>query len=276
LLITQGRSEWRYLECIGTRFDRAHFDVDSFSGGPCTEVGVFDASRWGSVPDAPVSAVFGNAAAPAEPSVEVTTRWTRHAPGSFTVNLPAELPARFGAAFNDGRFGSGADQVEHYPDAVTEPQDDPHDLAKLLAASPLVEGKHVSIVPLGWSPVALPFRHPQRLTIGAPGLPAALYLSEQDVPGFVEVKARESGPKGTAVVVTAPRSGPAQFDVTVSFEAGRFEVAREIVAGRPLSASAEDLLRAGPIGVLEAKAAGIRAAVTRERTVSATRGDNNP
>jgi hypothetical protein len=276
LRIPQGRSDWRYLECIGTRFDRAHFDVDSFSGGPCTEVGVFDASRWGTVAEASVSAVFGDAAAPAEASVDVSTRWTRHAPGSFAVNLPAELPARFGARFNDGRFGSGEDQVERYPDAVSEPENDPHDLAHLLDGSHLVAAKHVDTVPLGWSPVRLPFRRPQRLTIGVPGSPAALYLQEEEVPGFIEVQAREDGPQGTAIVVTAPRSGPAQFDVTVSFEAGRFEVARQIVAGRPLSASADDLLRAGPIGVLEAKAAGLRATVMRERTVSATRKDDNP
>ena len=276
LRIVRGRSEWRYLECTGTRFDFAHFDVDSFSGGRCTEVGVFDASRWGTVAGAPVSAVFGDAAAPTEPSVEVTTRWKRHAPGSFAVNLPSELPARFGARFNDGRFGSGEDQVEHYPAAVTEPEGDPDDLARRVhEGSHLLDADHVDTVPLGWSPVTLPFRKPQRLTIGVPGEPARLFLREEDVPGFVELRARETGPQGTAIVVTAPRSGPAQFDVTVSFEAGRFESARETVAGRPLSASADDLLRPGPIGVLEAKAAGIRAAVQRERTVLAPHHDHN-
>jgi hypothetical protein len=131
-------------------------------------------------------------------------------------------------------------------------------------------------VPLGWSAVTLPFRRPQRLTIGSPGARAALYVREEDVPGFVELQAREDGAQGASIVVTAPRSGPASFDVTVSFEAGRYESAREAVRGRPLSASADDLLRPGPIGVLEAKAAGIHAAVWRERTVSATSDEDNP
>jgi hypothetical protein len=69
LRIVRGRSEWRYLECVGTRYDQAHFDADAFSGGPCTEIGVFDASSWGTVPDAPIKAVFGDAAALPEDSV---------------------------------------------------------------------------------------------------------------------------------------------------------------------------------------------------------------
>jgi hypothetical protein len=274
LLIVRGRSEWRYLECVGTRYDQAHFDADAFSGGPCTEIGVFDASSWGTVPDAPIKAVFGDAAALPEDSVEVSVRWTKHAPGSFAVNLPAELPPRFGARFGDGRFGSG-DQVEQYAGAVTEPTGDKKDLAVLVQSSKLIDGRHVDTVPLGWSAVTLPFRRPQRLTIGAPGARAALYVREEDVPGFIELEAREDGPQGTSIVVTAPRSGPAEFDVTVSFEAGRFESARDVVRGRPLSASADDLLRPGPIGVLEAKAAGIHAAVRRERTVFATSDDDN-
>jgi hypothetical protein len=268
---------WQYLECLGTRYDVAHFDADAFSGGPCTEIGVFDASSWGTVADAPIKAVFGDAAAPAEDSVEVSVRWTKHAPGRFAVNLPAELPPRFGARFGDGRFGTGADQMEEYLGAVTEPKGDPHDLAKLVHERPslLVDGSHVDTVPLGWSAVTLPFRRPQRLTIGAPGARAALYVREEDVPGFIELEAREEGPQGASIVVTAPRSGPATFDVTVSFEAGRFENAREVVRGRPLSASADDLLRPGPIGVLEAKAAGVHAAIRREGTVFATSDDDN-
>jgi hypothetical protein len=265
LRLPRGRSDWRYLECVGTRFDRAHFDRDHWSGGPCAEVGVFDASRWRD-DDRPVNPVFGDRDAAAQPSVEVTVRWTRHAPGAFAVNLPVDLPPRFGARFNDGRFGSGEDQVETYAGAVTEPAADPRYLVTLLAGSSLVQAAHVDVLPLGFAPVTLPFRRPQRLTLGAPGVQAAMYLQEADVPGFVEVKAKGAGPQGNQILITAPRAGPASFDVTVRFEAGRFESARAAVAGRPLSASADDLVRPGPIGVLEAKAAGIRAAVWRERT----------
>jgi hypothetical protein len=275
LRVARGRSEWRYLECVGTRWNAAHFDVDAFAGGPCAEIGVFDASRWGTVADAPVAAVFGDADAPPVESVEATVRWTRHAPGRFAVNLPAELPARFGARFGDGRFGSG-DEFERYRDAVTEPEGDSKDLAELVEHSRLVEGGHVDTVPLGWSAVTLPFRRPRRLTIGAPGARAALYLREEEVPGYVRLQAKEDGAHGASIEVTAPRSGPASFDVTISFAAGRFENAREAVRGRPLSASAAELLEPGPVGVLEAKAAGIDAAVWRERTVRESAEEHDP
>jgi hypothetical protein len=276
LRIVRGRSAWAYLECLGTRFDLAHFDADGFSGGPCAEVGVFDAGSWGTAAGAPVSAIFGDAAATAEPSVEVTVRWTRHAPGRFAVNLPADLPARFGARFNEGRFGSGDDQVERYPDAVTEPEGDPQDLAVLVGGGSLLDGDHVDTVPLGWSPVTLPFRRPRRLTIGVPGEPAALYLREEGVPGFVRLAARSPGPEGAEIAVTARPSGPASFDVEVSFAAARFESAREVVAGRALSASSADHIVPGPIGVLDAKAAGIQATVWRERTWSEPADDHDP
>jgi hypothetical protein len=275
LRIVRGRSAWAYMECLGTRFDRAHFDLDHFSGGPCAEIGVFDASSWGRVAGAAVHAVFGDAAATPEPSVDVTVRWTRHAPGRFAVNLPADLPARFGGRFNEGRFGSGADQVERYPDAVTEPTGDPRDIAALVTAGSLLDGGHAANVPLGWSPVTLPFRRPRRLTIGVPGQPAAIYLREEGVPGFVRLTSRRPGPEGADIEVTARPAGPASFDVEASFAAARFESAREIVAGRPLSASSDDHLVPGPIGILEAKAAGIQAEIRRERTWSAVPDDHH-
>ncbi len=275
LRIVRGRSAWTYLECLGTRFDRAHFDVDHFSGGACAEVGVFDASQWGTVAGAPVHAVFGDATAAPEPSVDVTVRWMRHAPGRLDVNLPADLGARFGGRFNEGRFGSGAEQLEHYPGAVTEPTGDPRDIATLVSAGSLLLGEHVETVPLGWSALTLPFRRPQRLTMGIAGQPAALYLREAGVAGFVRLAARSAGPEGAEIEVTARPAGPASFDVEVSFAAACFERAREVVAGRPLSASGDDHLVPGPIGVLEAKAAGIQAAIRRERTWSAGPHDHH-
>ncbi len=267
LKIPLGRSRWSYLECLGTRYELAHFDIDRFSGGPCTELGVFDASRWGETPDALVQAVYADPGAEREPSVEATVRWTRHAAGSLAVNLPAELPAAFGARFDTGRFGSAEGEGERYPDAVTEPRGADDDLAvRLHERSRLVDGEHVETLPLGWAAVTLPLRRPQPLTIGAPGAKAALYVREPDVPGFIRIEAREFGAQATAIAVTALRSGPASFDVTIAFEAGRYESARAAVAGRPLSASAEVLARPGAIGVLEAKAAGIAATIRRDRT----------
>jgi hypothetical protein len=48
------------------------------------------------------------------------------------------------------------------------------------------------------------------------------------------------------------------------------------VRGRPLGASAAELLEPGPVGVLEAKAAGIDAAVWRERTVRESAEEHDP
>ena len=159
---------------------------------------------------------------------------------------------------------------------MTEPTDDPHDIARLAReGSKHVTGRHVDTVPLGWSPLTLPFRRPERLTIGAPSLPAALYLREVGVPGFVELVSRRSGPEGAEVSVTARATGPASFDFEIGVAPARFESAREAVSGRPLSASTDEHLVPGPIGVLEAKAAGIQATVLRERAWPAPTEDHN-
>jgi len=63
--------------------------------------------------------------------------------------------------------------------------------------------------------------------------------------------------------VTARKAGPARFDVTISYRGGRFENARQVALtgrvlkpGEPeLPALIEDLIKPGPIGVLQAKAA---------------------
>jgi hypothetical protein len=111
----------------------------------------------------------------------------------------------------------------------------------------------------------VPFRKPRRLTLGTPERSARLYLSEDDVPGFVLVEAKTPGPWGNDIAVTARPVGPARFDVAVSYEAGRFECARAIVAGEPPPAQIQELIKPRPVGVLRAKAAGIEAEVTRDR-----------
>ena len=74
--------------------------------------------------------------------------------------------------------------------------------------------------------------------------------------------------------MTVRKAGPARFDVTIGYAGARFENARQIaLAGRilqpdedPLAALTEDLLKPGPVGALLAKAAGVHAVVTRNRT----------
>ncbi len=268
LLLSRGRTEWLYVEALAARFDEARFDEDSFPGLPGVEAGIFDAGRFSPAP--PVSAVFG----PVEtgPGVEVVLRWASHRPGTFTVNLPADLPPRFGGRFDEARFGNP--QPETHAGAVTEPEGDPKDLIELLKASLLVRARrdrNAVRPPLGFEEARVPFRKPRFLTLGSDGAgngeaqPARLYLFEDGVPGFLEISAVEPGAWGNEISVVTRPAGPGAWDVLVSFPGALFENARETVLGPALPSSAADLLKPGPAGVLQAKAAGIEARVTRDR-----------
>ncbi|NJL10586.1 MAG: hypothetical protein HC908_11635 [Calothrix sp. SM1_7_51] len=59
-------------------------------------------------------------------------------------------------------------------------------------------------------------------------------------------------------------SGSAMYDVTITYKASRFENARQVVLGDPLPAITEDLLKPSAIGILQAKAAGVRVEVSRD------------
>jgi hypothetical protein len=285
LQLARGRSGWQYLECDASRFDRVRFATDPedpvhgrFAGGACAEWAVFDVSPFdGSPADQTATVLAGDPATLT--AAEVTLRWPRHQPGAFAVNLPADLPARFGARFDQARLGAPADAPERFPDAVTEPASDPDHLPRLvnqgrpatpaapaMAPSALVHAEVVAAVPIGWAPVAMPFRRPQRLTLGDATRPARIYLAEEGFDGFLELTATAPGEFGNDVAVTARRSGPGRFDVTVAFEAARFEGARAAVLGLRAGPSAGEILAPGPVGVLQAKAAGVLATATRDRT----------
>jgi hypothetical protein len=51
LSLPQGKSDWLYLECYGSRFNQARFDYNRFAGGFCREQGVFNVSRFTSKPE---------------------------------------------------------------------------------------------------------------------------------------------------------------------------------------------------------------------------------
>jgi hypothetical protein len=268
LTLPRGRTEWLYVEGLGSRFDQALFDEARFAGFPCTEVGIFDASRFS--PAEPVSPVF--APAPTGPSAEVVLRWSNHRPGAFAVNLPADLPSRFGGRFDEARFGVPA--PEEYNGLVTEPEDDPSHFAKVLprehGTSTLVWAETVDRVPLGFEGARMPFRKPRFLTLGSGEAAARLYLTEPGVPGAVKIEALRKGASGNEISVVTRPAGPGAFDVLVSFAGGRFENARQVALGVPLPALAADLMKPGPIGILQAKAAGVEARVTRDRTESSS------
>jgi hypothetical protein len=274
LVVPRGRSEWAYLDCYGARFKRDRFNAARFADGLCLERGVFDVSRFARTPPEPEAAVFAPAGPLADPPVEVRLRWSRYRPGAFVVNLPADLSEQFGGRFNQARFGRAGETPEMHDGVVTEPPDDPdHLVARVNAGSTLVEARIVQRVPIGFEAAPVPLRKPRTRTLsgGTDGEPARLYLAEKDVPGFIELRARRPGAWGNAIAVSVRKVGPARFDVTVGYQGARFENARQVaLVGRilkpgeePLPALAEDLLAPGPAGVLQAKAAGVHADVTR-------------
>ncbi|GAB4373067.1 MAG: hypothetical protein Kow0042_16760 [Calditrichia bacterium] len=260
-----GRSEWCFTHCQDTRFDSAHFDEDTFTGGPCREEGIFDISRFLDRDSREARALFAFPEREPATSADLELKWNRFQPGAFQVILPADLPERFGARFNESYFSQKGDQPEFYPGAVTEPIDDENYLVTLLnSASNLVKAEVVSEVPLGWSPVAMPFRKPRYLSGGDTASAARIYLSEEGIDGFLEIRALKTGAWGNKISVSARPAGPALFGVSVKFEGGKFENARQIALGSPLTVLSKELLQPAPIGVLQAKAAGVHVSVTRE------------
>jgi hypothetical protein len=284
LILPQGRSQWVFLDCHSARFNQDRFGEAHFAGGPCRERGVFDVSRFLEAPPGREAAIFAGPVA--DPPVKLRFRWQRYQPGAFVVNLPLDLPERFGARFNQARFGR-AGKPEEYQGVVAEarpgvkPEDDPDHLVHRVLfgrekepPSTLIQASWVDRVPIGYTAAAIPFRGPRvrKLGGGSDTEPARLYLHDPEVAGFVELCAREPGAWGNGIAVTVRKSGPARYDVTIGFAGARFENARQVaLAGRilgpdeePLPALAQDLFKPGPVGVLQAKAAGVQAGVTRE------------
>lgn len=283
LTLPRGQSSWRYLDCYGSRFNQSDFDAAEFAGGRCRDRGVFDVSRFVLVPPEPVKAVFAASGPLPDPAVEVVFHWVRHQPGAFCVNLPIDLPARFGGRFNEARFVQGEAGAELYEKAVTEPPDDEDFLVDLInARSTLVEADVVAgpRPPLGWEPVQIPFRKPQFLTLGTDEAPARIYLAEEGFDGLIELRAREPGPWGNEITVAARPAGPAMYDVSVIYHGARFESARKVALGKDLQdpdlnlpVQIQKLLQPGPIGVLHAKAAGVQADASRGGPMSGSKKD---
>lgn len=276
LMLPRGRSGWIYLDCHAARFDDARFNRARFSGGLCLERAVFDISHFVRTPPEYEAAVFAPESL-SDPPVEIRFHWAHHQPGALVVNLPADLPERFGGRFDQVRFALADDAPESYAGVVAEPLTDPNHLeTRINASSHLIEVEVVPRAPIGWQAVTIPFRRPRvyTLTGGRDGAQARLYLAEKDVPGIIELRARQPGEWGNGIAVSVRKAGSARFDVTVNYEGARFESARKIVfAGRllepdevALPALIEDLLKPNPIGVVHAKAAGIRVDVSRDNT----------
>ena len=272
LTLPRGQSDWSYMECHSSRFNCDTFDAAWFAGKKCTERGVFDVSRFAQESPELEIAVFSSSPPFSDPPVEIRFRWLSHQPGAFVVNLPADLPERFGGRFNLARFahaGEKPDEGEQFHGVVTEPDSDPDYLKTRINTGPnpskLVRAEVVARVPIGFEAATMPFRKPRSLTLGTETEPAKIYLAEKDVSGFIELSARSAGSWGNSIQVVARKAGPAFFDVTIKFLGARFENARLVaMGGEDLPASVEEMLKPSPMGILQAKAAGVRAAVTRD------------
>ena len=282
LTLPRGVSDWTLVAGDGARFDAARFDRDRYPGTALDEVGVFDVSRFDSTGPAHSTVFPHSHFAPfGDPGpMTVTATWDGNRAGGFRVNLPDDLPAVFGGRFNVSRFTSNADAPEVYHGVVFEPVTDTRYLGAILpiraTPSPLVYAQPVAVVPLGWEPQTVPFARPRKrfLSGGRADRSAAIYLAEAGVPGFIGIFAIKPGQWGDEIAVSVRYAGPALFDLSVTYAGARFECAREIVyAGRVLAADesalpgpAADIVTPAPAGIVRAKAAGIAAAVTRDRT----------
>jgi hypothetical protein len=266
LSLPLGRSRWRYLDCYGPRFNYAYFDRATFPGGLCYERGVFDISRFANAPPEALAAVFTGLNDPPAAEVEIQFTTVRYQPGAFRVHLPADLPENFGGRFNLARFGQGKEKPELYEKVVTEPASDANHVTKVFDRSPLIEAMIVPRVPLGWVAAAIPFREPRSLTLGDARTQAGIYLNEEGIDGFLLIQAREPGAYGNHIAISIRPSGPAMYDFAVIYEGVPFENARQTVLGQPLALLTQESLEPGPAGVLQAKAAGVHAVVSREQT----------
>ena len=267
LRLPLGRSDWLFLDCYAPRFDSARFDRAVFPGKVCLDRGVFDLSRFNLSPPEIERVVFTSVHDLPDPQVAVRFEMVRYQPGAFQVRLPADLPERFGGRFNQSRFGQGAGKPQVFVQAVTEPpEDDVYIVESINRGSSLVEAQIVPRVPLGWTPLQLPFRQPSYLTLGDEHNQAQIFLQEQGIPGFLRLQAREPGDYGNRIAVAARASGPAMYNFSVIYEGVPFETARKFVLGKALETLTEQSLKPGPGGLLQAKAAGVHVRVLRERT----------
>ncbi|GAA3816108.1 hypothetical protein [Cellulomonas soli] len=275
LTVRRGRQTWSWTECRAARFDEASFDEDRFAGGPCTEEAVLDLSRFaaagapGAVGDAGTTATVGAVLAGTgerRTTAHVTLTWDSHQAGAFVVHLPADLDPRFGATFGEARFGTADPHV--LEGVVTEPELDDAHLVTRVNKDPahVLVAALVGRVPIGWSPVAVPFRTSVPLTGGTRDDPARLYVSDPGFGGrFAVLSAPEPGTWGDGLRVALRRSTPGFYDLEVHVPGTPFELARATVLGPAPPSLASALLAPSPAGVATAKAAGVRAAVGRDR-----------
>jgi hypothetical protein len=222
------------------------------------------------------------------PSAQVRFTWTQQQGGAFELRLPAELPPLFGGRFNEARFGIGVEpktvviesvdgapvqttalvnRRAQFPGVVFAPESDPNHVARRMDPDhPLLEVASVRTnVPLGFVAQQAPFRQPRFLALGELDGRARLFLTEADSDELIELIAPEPGESGTRLFVAARPDGPGRYLLEVGFTGDRFECGRLLVLG-----PSEGAVTSAAPGILQAKAAGVHARVTREGTTSSS------
>jgi len=282
LALAPGATEWIFMECVGPRFDTARYDEECYPGSPCRTVGLFDIGRLDGELTRDQSIYAPEPMPP--PSARVAFRWSRRPGGAFDLRLPAELPPLFGGRFNEARYGYGVEEKkveiaevgqaaitttalvakrEVFDGVVFQPRDDKDHFEQRLEGSHLLEAQTKRTnVPLGFVAQGAPFRDPRFLRLGEFDGRARLFVSEEASEELVELIAREPGGEyGRRISVSMRPAGPGRYLLEVAFPGDRFECGRALVLGPP-----EGALTAAAPGILQAKAAGVRARVSRERT----------
>ncbi|MBO9409367.1 hypothetical protein J7399_18160 [Shimia sp. R9_1] len=268
LSLSPGTNRRVFVECLTARYDAADFDESHFAGGDCLEIGVFDACRFAENPRAKSTSVF----APADggTATDVTLSWAQHTPGRAQINLPLDMPARFGARFDQDRFALADDAPEIISGLVTEPATDPQLFTTQLApegsASALVTARAADVIPIGFDATDIPFARPVALSGGTETQAARTFLNDPGLPGFIEISAIAPGLFANRISIAVCDTAPGIYDLIVTFDGARFENARARVNGPELTGTVEDFNRPGPRGVQHLKAAGIDLTVTRDGT----------
>lgn len=250
LRLPPGTSAWQYLECLGARFDHDRLDRARFVDGQCRMPGVFDVSRFAAAPDAPEVAVFAPSGGGFDSGTNVTLSWSEERPGRFRLELPYDLPEKYGARFDDGRF---AGALVSAPDLIVETDPLPGSLIEWVnQTSPVLEARAIPSLPDGAVAQRVPWDQPVALDGGTSTAPARLFLTEDGLAGFIELRARAPGGWGNYILVTVAAGATAgAYAVTLAYaSAAVYENAVQTVLAQ----------------ILPARAAGIRSDVTRRET----------